>query len=233
MPGGFTRCIPVTSASDSFQFASIGADGPQSGNGITYSLSINGAARRRCRLRKATSHLAGPDQRLNDRGTYQDGGTQTAFIVKINADGSLTVTQNVPLEHLSTARRRPHMTISPDPCRIDHRDGDRDRLRRRQRPGRRADRRLDHLRGRRAEGRRRGQGRRRRRGRHQYAAFTRQFAFRRPGRRFRQRVVTPSAWLLRSRARLARRSILAPMARREWRLRLRADARQRIWWRSA
>ncbi len=32
-------------------------------------------------------------------GTYQDGGTQTAFTVVINANGTLTVTQNVALEH--------------------------------------------------------------------------------------------------------------------------------------
>ena len=33
-------------------------------------------------------------------GVYGEGGSQTAFAIDINADGTITVTQHVPLEHL-------------------------------------------------------------------------------------------------------------------------------------
>ncbi|HMC72373.1 MAG TPA: DUF5801 repeats-in-toxin domain-containing protein, partial [Mycobacteriales bacterium] len=45
-------------------------------------------------------------------GTYQDGGTQTAFILHINADGTLTLTEDVPLQHLDPTNPNDTLDLS-------------------------------------------------------------------------------------------------------------------------
>lgn len=100
-PGGFP--INVTSAGSILSFSStFGADGAAAGGGVVYALTLSGNAA--TNLKTAIGDFPITLVQTNSTtitGTFENGGTQTAFTVKINADGSLTVTQNVPLEHNS------------------------------------------------------------------------------------------------------------------------------------
>lgn len=102
-PGGFP--ISVNSSGPVLDFVSnFGADGAAAGGGIVYSLSLtDGAASLASGLKTAIGDFPITLIQTNATtitGIYQnEGATQTAFTLKINADGTLTVTQNVPLEH--------------------------------------------------------------------------------------------------------------------------------------
>ena len=100
-PAGFdplgiavTSALPILSNSPSF-----GADGPAASDSIVYAITITNAA---SGLQTAIGNfpitLVQTDL-TTITGTYVNGGTQTAFTVKINGDGTLTVTQFEPLEH--------------------------------------------------------------------------------------------------------------------------------------
>ncbi|PWK76757.1 DUF5801 repeats-in-toxin domain-containing protein [Aminobacter sp. AP02] len=98
-PSGFP--INVTSAGSILSFSStFGADGAAAGGGVVYALTLSGNTN--SGLKTAIGDFPITLVQTNSTtitGTFENGGTQTAFTVKINADGSLTVTQNVPLEH--------------------------------------------------------------------------------------------------------------------------------------
>jgi hypothetical protein len=82
----------------------FGADGAAAANATVYGLSLAGGV---------TTIGSGLATAIGDfpitlnlvdsthiTGTYVNGGTQTAFTITMNANGTITVVQNVPLEHL-------------------------------------------------------------------------------------------------------------------------------------
>ncbi|MEO6247257.1 MAG: DUF5801 repeats-in-toxin domain-containing protein, partial [Sphingomicrobium sp.] len=80
--------------------AAFGADGPAAGGGLTYAIQAVGTT---TALKTAVGDYAitlVQTDATTVTGTYNDGLVKTAFIVHINANGTLTVTENVPLEHL-------------------------------------------------------------------------------------------------------------------------------------
>ena len=97
-PIGVTSANPIISVVSSF-----GADGAAAGGGIAYALGLTGnVASLDSGLKTAIGDFAITLQQTNATtvtGTYQNGGTQTAFTIVINGDGTLTVTQFAPLEH--------------------------------------------------------------------------------------------------------------------------------------
>ncbi|MBK7163112.1 MAG: tandem-95 repeat protein [Sphingomonadales bacterium] len=82
--------------------AAFGADGAAAGNATTYALSVVGGgvtALQTAIGNHAISLSLSPDGKTVT-GSYNDGSVKTAFTATINANGTLTVTQFVPLEHL-------------------------------------------------------------------------------------------------------------------------------------
>ena len=76
---------------------SYGADGAGT---TAYGISVVGAGT--TSLKTAVGDFPITLVQINSttiQGQYTNGGTQVAFIVVINANGTLTVTENVPLEH--------------------------------------------------------------------------------------------------------------------------------------
>ncbi|MBZ9811327.1 DUF5801 repeats-in-toxin domain-containing protein, partial [Mesorhizobium sp. ESP-6-2] len=101
-PAGFP--IDVTSTNPIISIASnFGADGAAAGGGIAYALGLTGnAASLDSGLKTAIGDFAITLLQTNATtvtGTYQNGGTHTAFTIVINGNGTLTVTQYAPLEH--------------------------------------------------------------------------------------------------------------------------------------
>ncbi|HUE78947.1 MAG TPA: DUF5801 repeats-in-toxin domain-containing protein [Sphingomicrobium sp.] len=101
-PAGFpisdTSVDPVIDATKLF-----GADGPAAVNSTVYSLSIVGGSPEPSGLQTAIGDFAITLVQIDAntiQGQYQDGGTQVAFTIDINTDGTVTLTQEVPLEHL-------------------------------------------------------------------------------------------------------------------------------------
>ncbi|KQU71853.1 hypothetical protein ASC75_24125 [Aminobacter sp. DSM 101952] len=92
--------VEVTSGSPVLDLdAHFGADGAAAGGGISYALSLTGGV---STLKTAIGDFPISLVQVDPTtiaGVYQNNGQQTAFTVKINANGTLTVTQNVPLEH--------------------------------------------------------------------------------------------------------------------------------------
>ena len=82
--------------------AAFGADGAAAANATTYALSIVGGGVTTLQTaigNHAISLSLSPDGKTVT-GSYNDGVVKTAFTATVNADGTLTVTQFVPLEHL-------------------------------------------------------------------------------------------------------------------------------------
>ena len=82
--------------------AAFGADGAAAANATTYALSIVGGGVTTLQTaigNHAISLSLSPDGKTVT-GSYNDGAVKTAFTATINANGTLTVTQFVPLEHL-------------------------------------------------------------------------------------------------------------------------------------
>lgn len=99
-PAGFpisdTSADPVIDADMLF-----GADGPAAANSVVYGLAISGGPG--SGLQTAIGNFAITLVQIDGdtiEGQYQDGGTQVAFTIQMNADGTVTLTQEVPLEHL-------------------------------------------------------------------------------------------------------------------------------------
>jgi T1SS-143 domain-containing protein len=99
-PAGFpisdTSANAVISAT-----AAFGADGPAAVNATVYGLAITGGPD--SGLATAIGNFAITLVQIDGdtiQGQYQDGGTQVAFTIQMNANGTVTLTQNVPLEHL-------------------------------------------------------------------------------------------------------------------------------------
>jgi len=99
-PGGFpindTSAGAVISAT-----AAFGADGAAAANSTVYGLAITGGPG--SGLQTAIGNFAITLVAIDSdtiQGQYQDGGTQVAFTIQMNANGTVTLTQNVPLEHL-------------------------------------------------------------------------------------------------------------------------------------
>jgi T1SS-143 domain-containing protein len=83
----------------------FGADGPAVANATVYGIGLTGGV---------SSLASGLATAVGDfpitlvqidgdtiQGQYTNGGTQVAFIIQMNGDGSVTLTQNVALEHLT------------------------------------------------------------------------------------------------------------------------------------
>ena len=82
--------------------AAFGADGAAAANATSYALSIVGGGVTSLQTaigNHAISLTLSPDGKTVT-GSYNDGSVKTAFTATINANGTLTVTQFVPLEHL-------------------------------------------------------------------------------------------------------------------------------------
>ena len=99
-PAGFpisaTSTTAIVSATTAF-----GADGAAAGGGTSYAIDIVGGGV--TALQTAIGDFPITLVQISATviaGQYTDGGVQTAFTMEINADGTLTVTENVPLEHL-------------------------------------------------------------------------------------------------------------------------------------
>jgi len=99
-PGGFpindTSAGAVISATQAF-----GADGAAAANSVVYGLAITGGPG--SGLQTAQGNFAITLVAIDSdtiQGQYQNGGTQVAFTIQMNANGTVTLTQNVPLEHL-------------------------------------------------------------------------------------------------------------------------------------
>lgn len=103
-PAGFgVAGISMTSAAAVVTAtAAFGADGAAAANATTYALTIAGGGA--TALQTAIgNHAISLSLSLDGKtvtGSYNDGTVKTAFTATINADGTLTVTQYVPLEHL-------------------------------------------------------------------------------------------------------------------------------------
>ncbi len=101
-PAGFP--ISDTSTDPVIDFTALfGADGPAAVNSIVYGLTIVGGSPEPSGLATAIGNFPITLVQIDAntiQGQYTDGGTQVAFIIDINADGTVTLTQNVPLEHL-------------------------------------------------------------------------------------------------------------------------------------
>ncbi len=102
-PSGFpisdTSVGAVISATQAF-----GADGAAAANSVVYGLAIVGGSPEPSGLATAIGNFAITLVQIDGdtiEGQYQDGGTQVAFTIQINGDGTVTLTQEVPLEHLS------------------------------------------------------------------------------------------------------------------------------------
>ena len=126
---------PIISATPLFR-----ADGAAAADSILYGLSLTGPAVSGL----ATANGDFPITLVQTNATTITGtynGGLAAFTLVINADGTLTVTQNVALEHLVDGAHADRPQRPARPRRADHRDGDGHRQRRRhrlrQRPGRR------------------------------------------------------------------------------------------------
>ena len=99
-PSGFPISATSESAAIVAGAANFGADGPAASNSVTYAISVvgDGATTLRTALGDFPVTLVQAAGNSNViTGTY-DGG-KVAFTVTINANGTLTVSQNVPLEH--------------------------------------------------------------------------------------------------------------------------------------
>lgn len=82
--------------------AAFGADGAAAANATTYALSVVGGGVTTLQTaigNHAISLSLSPDGKTVT-GSYNDGSVKTAFTATVNANGTLTVTQFVPLEHL-------------------------------------------------------------------------------------------------------------------------------------
>jgi hypothetical protein len=110
-PAGFP--ISATSATAVISATtSVGADTPGT---TTYGLTITGGSGTSSGLATAIGDHPITLVQTNATtitGTYQDGGTQTAFVLHINADGTLTLTEDVPLEHLNPANPNDTLNLS-------------------------------------------------------------------------------------------------------------------------
>ena len=98
-PSGFpisdTSAGAVITATQAF-----GADGAAAANSVVYGLAITGGPS--SGLQTAIGNFAITLVQIDAdtiQGQYQNGGTQVAFTVQMNANGTVTLTQNVPLEH--------------------------------------------------------------------------------------------------------------------------------------
>ncbi|WP_435417884.1 DUF5801 repeats-in-toxin domain-containing protein [Parerythrobacter aurantius] len=92
-PTSDTSLAPVISYT-----ANFGADG---NNGTTFALSVTNAASGLATAAGDFPITLVQTNATTITGTYNDGtGTKTAFTVVINGDGTVTLTQNVALEHL-------------------------------------------------------------------------------------------------------------------------------------
>ncbi|MFC7535885.1 beta strand repeat-containing protein [Sphingomonas sp. GCM10030256] len=95
-PVSDTSDAPILTATQAF-----GADGAAASGAVSYALSItslNGATTLKTAAGDFPITLIQIDAQTI-AGTYQNAGAQTAFTLHINADGTLTYTQNVALEH--------------------------------------------------------------------------------------------------------------------------------------
>ncbi|WP_046863564.1 DUF5801 repeats-in-toxin domain-containing protein [Microvirga massiliensis] len=100
VPAGFPISVTSTAAVLTYTGA-FGADGAAATNATTWTLSLtgDGTTTLKTAIGDFAIRLVATDA-TTITGQYNDGtGAKTAFTVTIGADGKLTVTQHVPLEH--------------------------------------------------------------------------------------------------------------------------------------
>ncbi len=97
VPGGFPIIDTSASAIIAASSLNMGADNPGT---TAFTLDISSAISGLATAQGNFPITLSGDGTDTITGSYEDGGTQTAFTVVINGDGTLTVTQHVALEHL-------------------------------------------------------------------------------------------------------------------------------------
>ena len=104
----------------------FGADDAAAANSVSYGLSLTGPTASGLATAEGDFPITlVATNATTITGEYFDGDdTQTAFTVVINANGTLTVTQNVALEHLVDGSTPADHNDTLGPCRSDHGDGD-------------------------------------------------------------------------------------------------------------
>ena len=100
-PAGFPISVTSADAVISGSALTFGADGPAASGSTSYSISIVGGGATPLKTAQGDYAITLVQTAANViTGTYNDGsGVKTAFTVTINANGTITVTENVPLEH--------------------------------------------------------------------------------------------------------------------------------------
>ena len=104
-PAGF----PISATTDGAIIVNadggFGADGAAEEDSVVYGLGLTGGVSSLASgIQTAIGNHAITLVQVSPtliEGRYTDGGTQVAFTIEMNGDGSVTLTQNVPLEHLT------------------------------------------------------------------------------------------------------------------------------------